>query len=220
MFISAEERQAILEAAQVEATGNAAVDLILGSRLVGMDPKFEPMVLRLFGLFGPRTLMGRLVVGHGDVHEMNILRRNPQTSELVLIDFDRVMRMPAACDLGVLIQLVGVEGPLPPLEHRQEMARSYLEAIGAEEAAQWERQGVDDILFDMEIGRLLRECFLAAFLAPIPACGEFSKNAVTVIEIELGMLEAAQSDAELREKILVHGLSEVRRASPPQLLQD
>merc|ERR1740121_1608787 len=128
----------MLELARVEQTGHAAVDVLVMIRLVEV-PEWEPLVMRAFGLLEPETLMGRLVVGHGDLHELNVLRRaaGAPGSPLMVIDFDRVMKLPAGMDLGaMMVDCCLIPGnSYPPLEHRREAVAAYKKALGEEVVA-------------------------------------------------------------------------------------
>ena len=60
----------------------------------------------LHGFLDPKSLLGKLVVGHGDLHGGNIMHRTKGTDshgDLVAIDLDFVGRYPAAIDLGTAL---------------------------------------------------------------------------------------------------------------------
>ena len=66
--------------------------------------------------------MAGFVLGHGDLKYDNTMIRSPSTSEqseLVLIDYYRVMRLPAAADLGHYLHDPGTQNRYPSLSYRE-----------------------------------------------------------------------------------------------------
>ena len=51
----------------------------------------------LFQLLDRKSLLGRVVIGHGDLHAGNLRQRS--NGDVVFLDIDDVMLMPAAFDL-------------------------------------------------------------------------------------------------------------------------
>ena len=118
------------------------------------DGLSSPLVPAVFGLLDPGSLMGRLVVGHGDLHDKNLMRRQArgQAGDLVIIDFDRVMRMTAGYDFGAYLAShdskpmdSGEKAPYPPLAYRLAAAQAYIDAIGPAECAKWSRATVEEV---------------------------------------------------------------------------
>ena len=111
------------------------------------------------------SLLGRLVVGHGDAHGKNLMHRhNGGHGDLVLIDLDLVGRYPAALDLGTTLACSKPGAmPYPTVDQRKLVAQAYLSEVGAV-VEQYSRATVEDMLFDMEIGSLLRDIWTAVVI--------------------------------------------------------
>ena len=162
-------------------------------------------------LLAPDTLMGRLVVGHGDLKFENVMVRSTSTAEkpqLVILDFDRVMRMQAACDLGCILLTDGGNKFFPPLENRRAIAQGYIDACAkAGVGPGLRRAAVDDVVFDMEVGNLMRALWLCTCLRPLakdkaymlPTFFEWVDGATQVLEM-------AQKNPELRQKVVEFGV--------------
>ena len=156
------------EAAELRAEfGDVASMVCLFSRTA--PENFRAVAMQLSRLLHmqlePASLLGRLVVGHGDAHGKNLMhRRSGGHGDLVLIDLDFVGRYPAAYDLGsALASTDRRRMPYPTVEQRRLVAQAYLSELGTV-VDHFSRSTVEDILFDMEIGSLLREIWIAAVM--------------------------------------------------------
>ena len=115
----------------------------------------------------PNSLMGRVVVAHNDLHDGNILRRheNDKPGDLVFVDFGRCCLMQAGHDLGGYFASRDGNKPgkthWPTLENRRACAQAYIDATPADVLAKCTRTSVDEVVYDMEVGQLLRDAFIA-----------------------------------------------------------
>ena len=165
---------------------------------------------RIFRLLEPDTLMGRLVVGHGDLKYDNTMIRETSTAadpQLVLIDYDRVMLLTAGCDLGSYLH-DGETRKYPPLASRRALAEGYVDGCrrAGMDLAKFRRCDVDDVVLDMEAGLLMRGLWVSTVTTTIaPRMGWV----VDIIRAGVGRaanaLERARTDDELRQRILEKG---------------
>ena len=114
--------------------------------------------------------MGRVVVAHNDLHDGNILRRheNDKPGDLVFVDFGRCCLMQAGHDLGGYLASRNEDNPgktrYPTLENRRACAQAYIDATPADVLAKCTRTSVDEVVYDMEVGQLLRDAFIAVIV--------------------------------------------------------
>ncbi len=118
----------------------------------------------------PTSLMGRVVVAHNDSSDGNILRRheNDKPGDLVLVDFGRCCLMQAGHDLGGYLASRNGNKPgktrWPTLENRRACAQAYIDATPADVLAKCTRTSVDEVVYDMEVGQLMRDALNAVVL--------------------------------------------------------
>ena len=169
----------------------------------------------LFGLLEQDSVMARLVIGHGDLKYDNTIIRGSSTNEqpeLVLVDYDRVMRLPAAADLGCYLHDPGPRNRYPSLPNRRALAEGYLSACAASglNASQFSGHEVDEVVLAMEVGLLIRSLWLSTIMTTV-----FPKYRFVVPIFRAGLDRAAnliakaKDNSTLREQILVRGSSQV-----------
>ena len=118
----------------------------------------------------PNSLMGRVVVAHNDLHDGNILRRHESNKpgDIVLVDFGRCCLMQAGHDLGGYFASRDGNKPgkthWPTLENRRACAQAYIDATPADVLAKCTRTSVDEVVYDMEVGQLMRDALNAVVL--------------------------------------------------------
>ena len=154
--------------------------------------------------------MGRLVVGHGDLKYDNTMIREtstPQDPQIVLIDYDRVMRMTAAAVLGAYLHDAETK-KYPSLTNRRAMASGYIEGcrLAGFDSTSLGRCGVDDVVLDMEVGLLMRGLWVSTITTTLfPHLGWVVEIIREGVSRAADQLERARSDGGLREKILQKG---------------
>ena len=172
----------------------------------------------LFKLLSPDSLMGRMVVGHNDLHDGNLMRRydNNQPGDLVLIDFDRICMMQAGNDLGSYMSQIDtskVESPWPSYEMRASFAQSYIDTMPEEVISNFSRTSVDEVIFDLEIGCVMRDLYLGMVIPMIfpPIIGKWVSQYLVnerVIKCTNVLIEARNNE-QIRNDVLKHGIRHV-----------
>lgn len=137
------------------------------------------LVAEACGLLEGRPLLGRLVVGHCDLHALNILRRESDGS-LAMIGFEAPRRAIASVDLSHCLSLFVLEPelPYPSLQTRRAMVHAYAAAVSSDAslregsaaskvaAAVLAGQGecsaeLDELVLDLEKGAVLNALLAA-----------------------------------------------------------
>lgn len=141
--------------------------------------------------------------------------------DLFAIDLDFVGYNPAAYDLGTALAgttsgaygyffLEGKpQGAYPSLESRRLLVATYLEALGDPE---FSKTNVDDMVFDLEVGGMIRILWAGAVLAVLGfnnspvhlgfAFLHYTKAAVNIFE-------QCKKDSTLKKKVLEEGVAKV-----------
>jgi hypothetical protein len=141
-----------------------------------------------------------------------------------MIDLDLIGINPAAIDFGVSLGCTN-KGPVgywlglvdeapdyPSLASRRLVAQAYLDGLGPEVVAQYTRTSVDDIVYDMEIGVVLRGAALAVLGVGIDELGYgqplyWGWQFALYTKCGLNILDNAKSDATLKQRVLEEGLT-------------
>ena len=208
-----------MSAAMLEALDKSRSDELAAIYMCARKAKQQhvmDVLPRIASFLDPNSLMGRTVVGHGDLHGANMMRRRKdgKPGDLVLIDFDRVAHMHAANDLGGLMGNFDPEkdhatGDWPPLENRLVAARAYIDATPKDVVAACTRTSPEEVVFDMEAGSVMRDVFTALtipFFVPGGKGNEISHWLVSDrITKSLDVLERARSDEATLKKVLEQG---------------
>ena len=216
----------LLRIANYARNGKGLLDtLVCAVMTEGTAEGVEGVGERLYALLQPDSLMGRLVVGHGDLKVANVMVRESSTAadpKVVIIDFDRVMRMMAGIDLGCYIVKTPESKVYPTFEVRRALASGYIQACrvaGVPEAA---AADVDDVVFDMEVGLLLRMLWISTIVTTLSSWLGFMRETIreTCVRAERKLTEA-KTNPELRKQILEKGVLEVvgKLAVLPTMLQ-
>ena len=212
---SDELKKHILEWGDYSRLGKCFIDILVTElKTEGNIEEVAQICRDIFDLLEPNSLMGRLVVGHGDLKYDNTMIRSSSTyahPELVLIDYDRVMRLPAAADLGCYLHDPEPKSKkYPPLSNRRALAEGYLSVCVASglDVTQFSDHEVDDIVLAMETGLLIRSLWLSTIMATV-----FPRYRWVVPILREGIARAAKLiaqakyDESLREKVLMRGSS-------------
>ena len=158
----------------------------------------------------PNTLMGRLVVGHGDLAYDNTMIRETNTTQnpiFVLIDYDRVMRLTAGVDLGTYLH-GGETQKYPSFGNRRAMAGGYIEGCKAAglDLTSFDRCSVDKVVLDMAAGLLMCGLWVSAITTTLfPNLGWAVEIIREGVSRAADQLEPAKSDQNLHEKVLLKG---------------
>ena len=205
------ERAEILKLGRYDTYGKYFMDtLVTALKTDGCMNDVAEIGQRIFELLEPNTLMGRLVVGHGDLKYDNTMIRETSTRQdpqIVLIDYDRVMRMTAAADLGAYLHDVETK-KYPSLANRRAMAAGYIEGcrLAGFDSTSLGRCSVDEVVLDMEVGLLMRGLWLSTIMTTLfPHLGWVVEIVREGVSRAAGQLDRARSDERLREKILQKG---------------
>jgi len=159
-------------------------------------------------------LMDRLVICHGDAHGGNFTHKTEGGhGDLMVIDFDLMRKAPAWFDMGTMLAAWQPETHYPSLESRRAAAQAYLDTVG-EIANDFERNTVDDIVFDMEKGVVCRITWLSIIVPliyQIPAEQPRFNTYCMLTAAANGakLLAKAGSDAELKQEIMEKGIIQV-----------
>ena len=208
-------KQRIVELGSYQRFGRSFIDILVTEHLTEGDVEGVAQLGKaIFGLLDPKSLMGRLVVGHGDLKYDNTMIRSTSTSanpNLVLIDYDRVMRLPAAADLGCYLHDPEPRSKkYPSLENRRALAKGYRDACieSGIDMMEFRETEIDDIVLAMEAGLLIRSLWLSTVMTTL-----FPQYHWVVPILREGLARAAKllfqakTDIGLREKILLNGSS-------------
>ena len=208
-------KQHIVQEGNYRRYGRSFIDILVTEHLTEGDVEgVAKLGKAIFGLLDPDSLMGRLVVGHGDLKYDNTMIRSSSSSaspDLVLIDYDRVMRLPAAADLGCYLHDPEPRSKkYPPLASRRAMAQGYRDACIASgiDVTEFQESDIDDIVLGMEVGLLIRSLWLSTIMTTL-----FPQYRWVVPILREGLARAAKlliqakTDTGLREKILLNGSS-------------
>ena len=194
----------------------------MGKNAAALDACVNELTPLAYALIPSDTLMGRPVVGHGDAHGCNTMHRTKDGhGDLVFVDLDFCGKFPAAVDvLGTVLALdsSGIFGfffagksvaPYPTLASRKLVAKSYIDTLGEAVTGQFKRAPVDEVVFDMEIGVVLRLLWMVHIMTPFGfnsqpkctgwGCLYFAKAATDI-------LAKAATDAALTQKVLELGV--------------
>lgn len=191
-------------------------------RDLAVQPWFAPFkpleaIVEATKLQDPASLMGRLVVGHGDLHNKQLLRREKGThGDLAVIDYDRCSRMPAGADFAPSLAAGTV---YPSLEMRRAAAEAYVAAVGPKVVESHTRTSIEDVLFDMEKASLLRWCFtMPTTFALMPPTmsdehkGQYAVCQTNLIHEAVDLLKRAEDDEVLRLEILEKGVKTMTKS--------
>lgn len=208
-------KQRIVELGSYQRFGRSFIDILVTEHLTEGDVEgVAQLGEAIFGLLDPNSLMGRLVVGHGDLKYDNTMIRSASTSanpDLVLIDYDRVMRLPAAADLGCYLHDPEPRSKkYPSLANRRALAKGYRDACieSGMDMREFRETEIDDIVLAMEAGLLIRSLWLSTIMTTL-----FPQYRWVVPVLREGLARAAKlllqakTDIGLREKILLNGSS-------------
>ena len=177
-------------------------------------PWIVKQLATIAALLPPGSLLGRSVVGHGDLHDGNLMRREAGGSktDLVVCDFDRVAVMQAAADLGGYMgnRDGRYKKKWPMLEIRRAAATAYIENTPADVLAGCTRTTVDEVVIDMEAGMLMRTAFIALVL-PGFLPGQMGVTiskwlCETRIKKAAEVLQRCATDSALAERVLREGV--------------
>lgn len=205
------ERRKIAALGNYAAYGKYFIDTLVTARLTeGSAAGVAEIGTRVFKLLEPDTLMGRLVVGHGDLKYGNTMIRNTSTADnpqVVLIDYDRVMLLTAGCDLGTYLH-DGETRKYPPLASRRALAEGYIEGCrrAGVDLGSLRRCDVDDVVLDMEAGLLMRGLWVSTVTTTVaPNMGWVVGIIREGVSRAADALVRARADDALRQKILEKG---------------
>lgn len=160
-------------------------------------------------------LMDRLVICHGDCHVKQFLHREADAGKLLMVDFDLMHRAPAWYDWGPIpvdwFTAGGMHGTMayPSLDKRRHSAQAYLDAVGPETAAQFARNTVDDIVFDVNKGIVGRLCFMSwvmVFFAGVIQKDYASWFFLAVAQKSAELIKQAEQDEGLKAAVLEEGV--------------
>ena len=212
---SDELKKHILEWGDYSRFGKCFIDILVTElKTEGNIEEVAQIGRAIFDLLEPNSFMGRLVVGHGDLKYDNTMIRSSSTyahPELVLIDYDRVMRLPTAADLGCYLHDPEPKSKkYPPLSNRRALAEGYLSVCVASglNVTQFSGHEVDDIVLAMETGLLIRSLWLSTIMTTV-----FPRYRWVVPILREGiarvakLIARAKYDESLREKVLMRGSS-------------
>lgn len=181
---------------------------------------------KAYNLLSGGSLMGRLVIGHGDLQSKNLLRRTDGSrGHMVLIDYDRVHSMPAAVDIGssVLLSLNDPDDNYPSLANRQVFAAAYLNCV-REDSDRFSHRCIDDIVFDLEKGAVLRALAVPLFLIHRNGLQKTRADAWSFVGLAsrgVAAIKAAMADPFLKDTILQRGVkAELLRTDVPNPFLD
>lgn len=167
-------------------------------------------------------VMSQTRVCHGDLHGCNLLHRKIDGhGDLIAIDLDFSGYNPAAIDLGTVLAgtmsgpygyffLKGEPvGTYPSLKSRRLVVTSYLEALGDDELC---KTAVDDILYDMEIGAMIRVLWVAPILGVLgynnaPAHGGWAY--LHYSRAGCNIFEKCKADKELKQRVIEEGVAKI-----------
>jgi len=169
------------------------------------------------------NFMDRVVVNHGDAHGANVYHRKAdKTGGLMLVDFEHsILRAPAWMDFGAIPVQWLTEGYLtgkkyPSLESRRAAAKAYREQFTTEELGQFSRTTDDEIVFDAYKGVVARlvmmsfvmtvTCGLRQKYGSDRALAYSSWSYLVAAQRCAAMLKEAETDADLKSKLLQEGL--------------
>ncbi len=212
---SADDRREILALGRYDTYGKFFVDtLVTALRTEGSFDDVARIGERLFRLLEPDSLMGRLVIGHGDLKYDNTIIRETSTADdpqLVLIDYDRVMRMTAGCDLGTYLH-DGETKKYPSLANRRALAEGYIEGCRSA-GVEWSgltRCSVDEVVLDMEAGLLMRSLWISTIMTTMfPKLGWAVPIVREGVSRAADVLEHARTDEALRKEVLEKGSARI-----------
>lgn len=184
----------------------------------------------LYAQLPPDTLLGRMVVGHGDCHGANVMHSEVDGhGDLVLIDLDFCGKFPAAIDvLGTTLGMDGTGivgyffaggspvGEYPTLASRRLVAQAYLDGLGGDVVGKYKRTSVDELVYDMEIGAACRWHWLAPAAVALgfnsaPIC--LGWHSLYYAKAATEIFESANTDAALKQKVLEQGVSAIITAA-------
>ncbi|KAL9191276.1 hypothetical protein ACHAXT_000982 [Thalassiosira profunda] len=180
------------------------------------------LVPLLQGQLTTEVMLSAVRVGHGDLHGCNLMHsKKDGHGDLFAIDLDFVGYNPAAYDLGTALAgttsgaygyffLEGKpQGAYPSLESRRLLVATYLEALGDPE---FSKTNVDDEVFDLEVGGMIRILWAGAVLAVLGfnnspvhlgfAFLHYTKAAVNIFE-------QCKKDSVLKKKVTEEGVAKV-----------
>ena len=183
--------------------------------------RFVSTLVTVANLVGPDTLVGRLVVGHGDLHARNMIRRRSVEApgDILFIDFDGVCRMAAGYDLAYGLSffwdgsLGGVDRKYPSLEHRRVAVQAYIDAVGKESIRSHTRTSVDEIVYDIEKSVLLPTLIwgTVGFQMSSPSAYHTFVSTLDAIDAMIEMFRAADDDKIAKQNICTFGIWNVLR---------
>lgn len=162
------------------------------------------------------SLMDRIVVVHGDCHVKQFIHREEQPGKLLMVDFDTMHRAPAWYDWGGVPMDWFFSGmlqgqPYAPLEKRQQSAQAYLDALG-DQAAQYDRNTVADIVFDVNkgiVGRCVFLCYVLVYFLGVSQKGYESWLMLVLAQKSAEVIRRAKADPALKETVLEKGVLQV-----------
>lgn len=208
---SATDRAEILQLGRYDTYGKYFIDtLVTALKTEGGVAVVAEIGQRIFGLLEPNTLMGRLVVGHGDLKYDNTMIRsssNAEDPQIVLIDYDRVMRLTAGCDLGSYLH-DGETRKYPSLTNRRALAQGYIDGCknAGVDMTTLGRCTVDEVVLDMEAGLLMRSLWVSTVTTTLaPKMGWVVNILREGVSRASDVLEQAKTDELARQKILEKG---------------
>ena len=212
-----ELRNHILELGSYSSFGKCFLDILVTESLTeGKVKEVKEIGSALFALLEQGSLMARLVVGHGDLKYDNTIIRSSsddERPELVLIDYDRVMRLPAAADLGCYLHDPEPRSnKYPTLSNRRALADGYLGACSESgfDVTQFSHHELDDVVLAMEVGLLLRSLWLSTIMSTVFPSYRW---VVPILRSGIGraakLIGEAKYDDSVREQLLKRGSSQM-----------
>jgi len=162
---------------------------------------------RAYSILPSSSPLGRLVVGHGDLHSKNLMRRKAGVhGDIVLIDFDRVHRMPAAVDIAssLLMSFLDDAEPYPSLESRSALVAAYINQLGI-----FGDYAVSEALLDIEKGVMARALQAPLFLIRGMGLTDAFLPSWTFAGISaraFKFLSQAEENLEVKKQIIKEGL--------------
>merc|ERR1712216_477608 len=174
------------------------------------------------------SFMDRVVLGHGDCHGGQIMRRSPVepgAANLMLIDYDLLAPAPAWHDFGPTIwkhfftAATSGEKTEYPKKNLKAFAQAYLDELG--EIAKGTK--VEDVLFDMNKGLVSRLLFISAILGDSGGAEDFRDSEFHSEFIRFGgfvsaefaskilkeAMQETEAGAALKQEIIDKGIIEV-----------